>query len=200
VEYTPIVIDVESFYSRKDKYTISHLGTILYVRDPRFWVHGASIKVGDQPARWFTHENLASALDAIDWANTALIGHNLQFDALVLVEHYGHRPARYIDTLGLARAILRKPDLLILDEATSALDSQSERLVQEAIDRFEQNHTVLVIAHRLSTIVRAHNIVVMEEGRIVQSGTHSTMLSVHGMYRNLWEIQQNGLLPNARLS
>ena len=64
--------------------------------------------------------------------------------------------------LSLARAILRDPELLILDEATSALDSQSERLVQEAIERFERNHTVLVIAQRLSTILKADQILVLE--------------------------------------
>lgn len=91
--------------------------------------------------------------------------------------------------LSLARAILRDPELLILDEATSALDTQSERLVQEAIERFERNHTVLVIAHRLSTIVRADQIVVMAAGRIVQRGTHAELLSQGGPYQSLWQQQ-----------
>ena len=91
--------------------------------------------------------------------------------------------------LSLARAILRKPELLILDEATSALDSQSELLVQEAIERFETNHTVLVIAHRLSTIVRAHQILVLDGGRIVQRGTDTTLMAEPGMYRTLREMQ-----------
>ena len=91
--------------------------------------------------------------------------------------------------LSLARAILRDPELLILDEATSALDSQSERLVQEAIECFERNHTVLVIAHRLSTIVRADQILVLEHGRIVQFGTHSSLLAEGGTYTRLWEMQ-----------
>lgn len=91
--------------------------------------------------------------------------------------------------LSLARAILREPELLILDEATSALDSQSERLVQEAIERFERNHTVLVIAHRLSTIVRADQILVLEAGRVVQRGSHSSLLAEGGLYRQLWQQQ-----------
>jgi subfamily B ATP-binding cassette protein MsbA len=91
--------------------------------------------------------------------------------------------------LSLARAILRDPELLILDEATSALDSQSERLVQEAIERFERNHTVLVIAHRLSTIVRADQILVLEGGRVVQRGTHSSLLAQGGLYQHLWQQQ-----------
>lgn len=88
--------------------------------------------------------------------------------------------------LSLARAILRDPELLILDEATSALDSKSERLVQEAIERFERSHTVLVIAHRLSTIVRADQILVLDSGKIVEFGNHSSLLSEDGLYRQLW--------------
>jgi subfamily B ATP-binding cassette protein MsbA len=88
--------------------------------------------------------------------------------------------------LSLARAILRNPDLLILDEATSALDSESERLVQEAIDQFEYNNTVLVIAHRLSTIVRADEILVMEAGHVIERGTHNGLLAANGAYRSMW--------------
>lgn len=91
--------------------------------------------------------------------------------------------------LSLARAILRDPELLILDEATSALDSQSERLVQQAIERFERNHTVLVIAHRLSTVVLADQILVLDAGRIVETGTHADLLSEGGIYCNLWRQQ-----------
>jgi ATP-binding cassette subfamily B protein/subfamily B ATP-binding cassette protein MsbA len=91
--------------------------------------------------------------------------------------------------LSLARALLRRPQLLILDEATSALDSQSERLVQEAIERFERGHTVLVIAHRLSTIVNADLICVMEQGRIVERGRHGQLLELHGRYASLWQQQ-----------
>jgi ATP-binding cassette subfamily B protein/subfamily B ATP-binding cassette protein MsbA len=88
--------------------------------------------------------------------------------------------------LSLARAILRDPELLILDEATSALDSQSERLVQEAIERFERDHTVLVIAHRMSTIVRADELLVLERGRVVQRGSHTSLLAEAGLYEQLW--------------
>jgi ATP-binding cassette, subfamily B, bacterial MsbA len=91
--------------------------------------------------------------------------------------------------LSLARAILRDPELLILDEATSALDSQSERLVQQALERFERNHTVLVIAHRLSTIVKADLILVLEGGRFVQRGSHSSLLAEGGLYQQLWQQQ-----------
>jgi ATP-binding cassette subfamily B protein/subfamily B ATP-binding cassette protein MsbA len=91
--------------------------------------------------------------------------------------------------LSLARAILRDPELLILDEATSALDSESERLVQQAIDRFERKHTVLVIAHRLSTIVNADLICVLEKGKIVEQGDHSELISLGGRYASLWTQQ-----------
>jgi ATP-binding cassette subfamily B protein/subfamily B ATP-binding cassette protein MsbA len=90
----------------------------------------------------------------------------------------------------LARAILRDPELLILDEATSALDSQSERLVQEAIERFERNHTVLVIAHRLSTITNADQILVLEGGTVVEQGTHDSLLAKGGSYLKLWSHQR----------
>jgi ATP-binding cassette subfamily B protein/subfamily B ATP-binding cassette protein MsbA len=93
--------------------------------------------------------------------------------------------------LSLARAILRDPELLILDVATSALDSQSERLVQEAIERFERNHTVLVIAHRLSTIVMADQILVLEGGRFVERGTHTSLLAAGGLYQQLWQQQSH---------
>jgi ATP-binding cassette subfamily B protein/subfamily B ATP-binding cassette protein MsbA len=91
--------------------------------------------------------------------------------------------------LSLARAILRDPDLLILDEATSALDSESERLVQQAIDRFDHKNTVLVIAHRLSTVVGADLICVLEKGKIVERGNHQQLLQAGNRYASLWRQQ-----------
>ncbi|WP_116125927.1 ABC transporter ATP-binding protein [Lewinella sp. IMCC34183] len=90
----------------------------------------------------------------------------------------------------IARAVLRNPDILILDEATSALDSESERLVQEALQRLMQNRTALVIAHRLSTIQNADQIVVLNRGRIVERGTHRELLERGGAYRKLVELQE----------
>jgi subfamily B ATP-binding cassette protein MsbA len=91
--------------------------------------------------------------------------------------------------LAIARAILVDAPVLILDEATSALDAESERLVQRAIANLIQNRTTIVIAHRLSTIRRADVIVVMESGRIVEMGTHATLITAGGKYRKLYELQ-----------
>jgi subfamily B ATP-binding cassette protein MsbA len=91
--------------------------------------------------------------------------------------------------LSIARAIFKNPPILILDEATSALDSESERLVQEAIDKLMKNRTVLVIAHRLSTIIHADKIVCMNRGRIEGIGSHEILLNDSSTYRRLYEIQ-----------
>ena len=79
---------------------------------------------------------------------------------------------------------------MILDEATSALDSESEALVQQALERLMHNRTVFIIAHRLTTVRHADRILVMEQGQIVQSGTHSQLLQQPGLYRSLWNQHQ----------
>lgn len=91
--------------------------------------------------------------------------------------------------LCIARALLKDAPILILDEATSALDTESEQMVQAALNNLMQNRTTLVIAHRLSTVLHADRIVVLEAGRVVESGTHSQLLDIDGAYRRLYEIQ-----------
>ncbi|XP_044777015.1 ABC-type oligopeptide transporter ABCB9 isoform X3 [Neomonachus schauinslandi] len=97
--------------------------------------------------------------------------------------------------VAMARALVRNPPVLILDEATSALDAESEYLIQQAIHGNLQKHTVLIIAHRLSTVERAHLIVVLDKGRVVQQGTHQQLLAQGGLYAKLVQRQMLGLEP-----
>jgi ATP-binding cassette subfamily B protein/subfamily B ATP-binding cassette protein MsbA len=91
--------------------------------------------------------------------------------------------------ISIARAILKNPPILILDEATSALDTESERLVQDAIEHLMQNRTAIVIAHRLSTIKSADLICVLHEGRIIEQGTHNQLIALNGQYKKLCDMQ-----------
>jgi ATP-binding cassette, subfamily B, bacterial MsbA len=92
--------------------------------------------------------------------------------------------------LSIARAILRNPSILILDEATSALDTNSEQIVQEALNSLMKSRTSIVIAHRLSTIQSADKIIVMDKGDIVQFGSHSELIAKDGLYQHLYRLQQ----------
>ena len=92
--------------------------------------------------------------------------------------------------IAMAHAILKNPPIHIFDDATSALDSDSEHAIQQELDRLSRNRTTLIIAHRLSTIVRAHEIIVMDRGRIVEQGSHKDLLRRAGLYAHLWLLQQ----------
>ena len=96
--------------------------------------------------------------------------------------------------IALARAILKDAPILVLDEATSALDSEVEASIQIALDKVMEGKTVLAIAHRLSTIARMDRIVVLEEGRIVEQGTHSQLLDANGLYARFWQRQSGGFI------
>ena len=97
--------------------------------------------------------------------------------------------------IAVARALLRDAPILVLDEATSALDTESERVIQDALERVVEGRTVFVIAHRLSTVQRADQILVMDNGRIVERGTHTSLLAASGAYRRLYELQFASPVP-----
>ena len=98
--------------------------------------------------------------------------------------------------ISIARTILRNPKILILDEATSALDSESELLVKEALEKLMAGRTSFVIAHRLSTVLKADRIVVLDDGKIVEAGSHEELLAKGGAYRKLYEVQLDGMIQN----
>jgi subfamily B ATP-binding cassette protein MsbA len=126
----------------------------------------------------------AEAAHALEFVQRLPLG----FDAVI-----GERGAKLSggerQRLAIARALLRNPPILLLDEATSSLDTESERLVQDALERLMRDRTVLVIAHRLSTVQHADRIVVLDHGRIVATGTHDQLLEMDGQYRRLHDLQ-----------
>jgi len=97
--------------------------------------------------------------------------------------------------VALARVILKDAPILVLDEATSALDSEVEAAIQEQLDTLMEGRTVIAIAHRLSTIARMDRLIVLDEGRIVESGSHAELLRLGGVYARLWRRQSGGFDP-----
>src|SRR5262249_29378811 len=102
--------------------------------------------------------------------------------------------------VAIARTILKAPPILVLDEATSALDSHTEKDIHDALERVSQNRTTLVIAHRLSTIVEADNIIVLDEGTIVERGTHHQLLASGGLYASMWNRQREAAAAREKLA
>ena len=102
--------------------------------------------------------------------------------------------------VAIARTVLKAPPILVLDEATSALDSHTEHEIQEALDRVSRNRTSLVIAHRLSTVVSADEIIVLDQGRIVERGTHGELLGTGGLYASMWNRQREAQEAREKLA
>jgi ABC-type multidrug transport system fused ATPase/permease subunit len=129
-----------------------------------------------------------------DAARVASAHHFIQKKAQQYETEVGDRGSRLSggerQRITIARAVLKNPPILILDEATSSLDTESERMVQDAINNLMQNRTCIVIAHRLSTVRNADEIIVLEQGKIVERGNHETLLSQNGIYRKLVEMQE----------
>ncbi len=145
------------------------------------------------------HNNIAygateASREAVVEAAQAAFIHDFIMDLpeqyLTMIGERGHRlSGGQRQRIAIARAILKKAPILILDEATSALDSESERLVQQALNNLMRNCTTLVIAHRLSTVRLADRIVVLNQGKIVEQGNHDTLMQRSGIYRRLYELQ-----------
>jgi ATP-binding cassette subfamily B protein len=114
---------------------------------------------------------------------------------MVVGERGGKLSGGQRQRIAIARAFLKKPRILILDEATSALDSITELEVQQALHRLMEHATTIVIAHRLSTLEKMDRILVFDQGKIVEDGTHEQLLASQGLYANLWNAQVGGLLP-----
>lgn len=93
--------------------------------------------------------------------------------------------------VALARALLRNPEILILDEATSSLDSHSEKMIARSLKALQGSKTFVIVAHRLSTIDKADRIFVLEEGKIIEQGTHAELIAMKKRYNSLWELQTN---------
>ncbi|MFC1512705.1 lipid A export permease/ATP-binding protein MsbA [bacterium] len=133
-------------------------------------------------------------VNAAKFANAHLFVEQLPEGYGTLIGEHGARlSGGQRQRIAIARAILKDPKILILDEATSALDSESERLVQEALEHLIKNRTTLVVAHRLSTIRKADRIMVIDGGRIIESGMHKDLLSKNGLYAKLYRLQFSDL-------
>jgi subfamily B ATP-binding cassette protein MsbA len=174
-------IDLREFSARslRNQYGIVTQETILFHDTVR-----ANIAYSRPDAAMEAVERAARAANAHEFIQRLPNGYDT-----VLGERATRLSGGQRQRIAIARAILRDPPVLILDEATSSLDSESERLVQEAIERLLSGRTVFVIAHRLSTIRHADRILVVDAGRIVQQGRHEELLSEGGMYAHLYRLQ-----------
>ncbi|GHT23064.1 hypothetical protein AGMMS49953_03000 [Endomicrobiia bacterium] len=121
-------------------------------------------------------------------AHNFIVNQERKYDTIV-GERGGNLSGGQKQMISIARAMLKNAPILLLDEATSSLDSQSEKIVQEGLDKLIKSRTSIVIAHRLSTIINSDRIYVFESGNIVESGTHKELLKLKGYYTNLYKLQ-----------
>jgi subfamily B ATP-binding cassette protein MsbA len=128
--------------------------------------------------------NLSAHVESLPQGMDTVLGHNA-------TQLSGGQRQR----LAIARALYKNAPVLLLDEATSALDTESERLVQDALQRLMQNRTTLIVAHRLSTIQHADRIIVMEQGRIAEQGSHAQLMALDGLYARLQTLAVRSATP-----
>jgi ATP-binding cassette subfamily B protein len=145
-----------------------------------------NIAYGRPGASWAEIEEAARAAHIHHFIQAAPLGYNTVVGERGLKLSGGEK-----QRVAIARTLLKNPPLLIFDEATSALDSANERAIQAELQNVAHNKTTLVIAHRLSTVVDAHEILVLQAGRIVERGTHSALLAANGHYAQMWALQQS---------
>ena len=143
-----------------------------------------NIRFGRPEASAQEIEDAAKAANALEFIQSFPEGMNTQVGDRGIQLSGGQK-----QRIAIARAILKNPAILILDEATSALDSESEKLVQDALDRLMINRTAIVIAHRLSTIRKADKIIVLQDGKIIEEGKHETLIALNGAYARFVELQ-----------
>ncbi len=129
-------------------------------------------------------EEAAKAAQIHDFVKSLPLGYNTTVGERGLKLSGGEK-----QRVGIARTLLKNPPILLLDEATSALDTETEHEIQESLITMGQGRTVLIIAHRLSTVVHADQIVVLEQGKVVEQGSHDELLAKEGRYSHLWNLQ-----------
>ena len=176
-----------TFKSLRDQISLVTQDTILFAESVR-----ANIAFGREDYSDERVEAAARAANAHEFIEALPEGYDT-----VMGESGASLSGGQRQRLAIARAIIKDPSILILDEATSSLDSESERLIQAALDEFVEGRTAIVIAHRLSTIQRADRIVVLDQGRVAEQGTHTELLAHRGIYRRLYDTQFGAQKENA---